>query len=324
MAVQIQIRRGSAAEWTSSNPTLAEGEIGYETDTGKAKVGDGSEAWDDLPYRFEGGGGGGAVDSVNGQTGTVVITAAGISAQPVDADLTAIAALSGTGAWLKRTAANTWSLTTPTASDVGALDQTAGDARYSQLGHTHAYSALTGLPTLGTSAALNVAASGDAASGEVVKGSDTRLSDARTPTTHTHAYSALTGLPSLATVATSGSASDLGTGTLPAARLPSQTIQQNVFYATPANGTIVLTAKAAYAFTINQVRGVKTSAGSATLAVKINGTDVTGLASISATTSAQDVTATAANAVAAGDRITLVLSGVSSAAGLEFTLQATR
>jgi hypothetical protein len=42
MAVQIQIRRGTAANWTSANPTLAEGELGYETDTGKLKAGDGS------------------------------------------------------------------------------------------------------------------------------------------------------------------------------------------------------------------------------------------------------------------------------------------
>lgn len=49
-----------------------------------------------------------------------------------------------------------------------------------------AYSTLSGLPTLGTAAALNVPASGDAAVGEVVKGDDTRLTDARTPTTHSH------------------------------------------------------------------------------------------------------------------------------------------
>lgn len=39
---------------------------------------------------------------------------------------------------------------------------------------------------LGTSATLNVPAVGDAASGEVVRGSDTRLTNARTPTAHTH------------------------------------------------------------------------------------------------------------------------------------------
>ena len=52
MAVQIQVRRDSAADWTSANPTLAQGEIGYETDTGKVKVGDGTTAWASLAYAF--------------------------------------------------------------------------------------------------------------------------------------------------------------------------------------------------------------------------------------------------------------------------------
>jgi hypothetical protein len=43
---------------------------------------------------------------------------------------------------------------------------------------------------LGTSAVLNVPASGDAAAGEVVKGSDTRLTDARTPTAHAASHAA--------------------------------------------------------------------------------------------------------------------------------------
>lgn len=52
MAVQtqMQIRRGTAASWTSTNPTLAAGEWGLETDTGKTKVGDGSTAWASLAY----------------------------------------------------------------------------------------------------------------------------------------------------------------------------------------------------------------------------------------------------------------------------------
>jgi hypothetical protein len=54
MNVIIQFRRGTAAEWTSSNPTLALGEVGYETDTGKIKVGNGSTAWNGLAYSSEG------------------------------------------------------------------------------------------------------------------------------------------------------------------------------------------------------------------------------------------------------------------------------
>src|SRR4051794_12230207 len=57
MASQFQLRRGTAAEWTSANPTLAQGEPGYERDTGKWKVGDGTTAWASLAYMASGGGG---------------------------------------------------------------------------------------------------------------------------------------------------------------------------------------------------------------------------------------------------------------------------
>lgn len=46
----IQIRRGNASAWTAANPVLSEGEFGYEADTGKLKVGDGSTAWVSLSY----------------------------------------------------------------------------------------------------------------------------------------------------------------------------------------------------------------------------------------------------------------------------------
>lgn len=50
MAVRIQIRRGTAAQWTAANPNLAAGEVGYETDTGRLKVGNGTDAWTALEY----------------------------------------------------------------------------------------------------------------------------------------------------------------------------------------------------------------------------------------------------------------------------------
>ena len=44
------MRRDTAANFTSANPTLAAGELAYETDTRKIKAGDGSTAWTSLSY----------------------------------------------------------------------------------------------------------------------------------------------------------------------------------------------------------------------------------------------------------------------------------
>jgi hypothetical protein len=50
MATRMQQRRGTAQQWTDANPILAAGEIGFETDTGKFKMGNGSSAWSALSY----------------------------------------------------------------------------------------------------------------------------------------------------------------------------------------------------------------------------------------------------------------------------------
>jgi hypothetical protein len=55
VVTQIQFRRGTASQWTSANPTLASGEMGFETDTGYAKIGNGTTAWTSLPYSLAGG-----------------------------------------------------------------------------------------------------------------------------------------------------------------------------------------------------------------------------------------------------------------------------
>lgn len=51
MATRIQLRRDTAANWTANAPVLAVGEIGYETDTKKWKIGDGATDWSSLPYQ---------------------------------------------------------------------------------------------------------------------------------------------------------------------------------------------------------------------------------------------------------------------------------
>jgi hypothetical protein len=52
MAAQtvLQFRRGTAALWASQNPVLAAGEFGYETDTNKGKIGNGTTAYNSLSY----------------------------------------------------------------------------------------------------------------------------------------------------------------------------------------------------------------------------------------------------------------------------------
>ena len=50
MATRMQQRRGTAAQWTAASPILAAGEIGFETDTGKFKIGDGTNVWSSLSY----------------------------------------------------------------------------------------------------------------------------------------------------------------------------------------------------------------------------------------------------------------------------------
>jgi hypothetical protein len=51
MATRIQKRRDTAANWTAVNPVLAQGEEGIELDTNKEKIGNGTTAWNSLPYK---------------------------------------------------------------------------------------------------------------------------------------------------------------------------------------------------------------------------------------------------------------------------------
>jgi hypothetical protein len=182
--------------------------------------------------------------------------AADASLQPLDSDLTSIGSLAPSnddiiqrksGAWINRTPAQFKADLSIASGDVSGL---------------------------GTAATRNVAASGDASSGEVVKGDDTRLTNARTPTTHNHTASQITDFnsavdarigssvtsvfgrtgavvaatndytwaqinksaSSIADLATR-SASDLNSGTLPDARFPSTLPALNGSNLTALNAT---------------------------------------------------------------------------------------
>lgn len=47
---RFQLRRDLSTTWTAANPKLAQGEMGYELDTGLMKIGDGVNNWNALGY----------------------------------------------------------------------------------------------------------------------------------------------------------------------------------------------------------------------------------------------------------------------------------
>jgi len=63
MTSKIQLRRDTALNWTNSTAILAQGEPGFETDTNKFKIGDGTTVWASLNYA----GGGGVGIGTDGQ-----------------------------------------------------------------------------------------------------------------------------------------------------------------------------------------------------------------------------------------------------------------
>jgi hypothetical protein len=54
IAARLILRNGTASEATVANPILLKGEEGYETDTRRRKVGDGTSVWTSLPYQEDG------------------------------------------------------------------------------------------------------------------------------------------------------------------------------------------------------------------------------------------------------------------------------
>jgi hypothetical protein len=77
MATRIKIRRDTATNWSVNNPTLAQGEEGFETDTRKRKIGNGSTAWNSLPYEVH-------ISDVATPTLAEVIAAGNTAGDPVD------------------------------------------------------------------------------------------------------------------------------------------------------------------------------------------------------------------------------------------------
>ena len=50
MAVKVQFRRDTAANWSSNNPVLSAGEFGLDTTNQRFKIGDGVTAWNSIEF----------------------------------------------------------------------------------------------------------------------------------------------------------------------------------------------------------------------------------------------------------------------------------
>ncbi len=92
---------------------------------------------------------------------------------------------------------------------------------------------------------------------------------------------------------------------------------------TPTDKSYTLDLYAAFAGTINSLK-VITVSGTCTVAIKINGTSVTGISAVSASSTIATGTASTANTFEIGDKVTLVISSNSSSADLQFTLKYSR
>lgn len=163
----IQMRRGTAADWVNTNPKLAAGEVGFEKDTGKFKIGTGVANWNDLYY---------FVDETHASPG---VTSHGDLTDLSDDDHPQYALANGL-----RGSFPTNLSTTLNNSDVIVTSDTGTDATIPAATSTDA-----GVLTAADKSTID--GLGDAASldvgtmvGTVAAGDDSRFSDARTPTAH--------------------------------------------------------------------------------------------------------------------------------------------
>jgi hypothetical protein len=75
----IKFKRGLASEWTALNPVLSLGEPGFEKDTGKLKIGDGTTSWNGLNYLVGEGGDPLTLENIDDRVDELLVAGVGIS-----------------------------------------------------------------------------------------------------------------------------------------------------------------------------------------------------------------------------------------------------
>jgi len=186
---RIQHRRGTAAEWTATNPILRSGELGYETDTAQLKFGDGVSQWTALPYT-----GGFGASNLNGLS---------------DVELTSPAA-----GEVLRYDGSTWRDQSLTKSDVGLgnvantapADLPVSTATQSALegkaSSTHSHGSISSTGTLGSTSGQIVVTTTAGALTAVATISSSAVSGLATVAT-TGSYNDLSNTPSIPTASSS-------------------------------------------------------------------------------------------------------------------------
>jgi hypothetical protein len=196
---RIQHRRGSAAEWTVNNPILFAGELGYETDTTRIKVGDGVTQWVNLAYVGQFG-----ASDLDGLTDVSITSPASGAVLRYDGTSWIDAVLSKSDVGLPSvpnvdaTARANHTGTQP-ASTITGLATVATSNSYNDLSNKPTIPPAYTLPAATTStlggvivgtglgvSSGTVSVTYGTTSGTACQGNDARLSDARTPTSHTH------------------------------------------------------------------------------------------------------------------------------------------
>ena len=112
---RMQQRRDSSADWSASNPVLRAGEIGWDTDLQRMKIGDGTTAWDSLAF----------VNLTEGDAIAAAQAAAlDIATAPTDAQMASVAADTGSDFYQVQTASIDEAVADPTSDAATTIART--------------------------------------------------------------------------------------------------------------------------------------------------------------------------------------------------------